>query len=531
VFAGAPRASAVGVGAHVEGGGMTLLRRGHSYGIIAVIVGLLLSSWGISVGQAAPSAKTLPVINIALFSDINTLDPAVSSSFYDRQVMNNIYDKLFDLNSKGKVVKMLATGYKVSKNGLTYTITLRHGVKFQDGTAFNAQAVKFNLDRYRLPTSAPRAAELLPVSSVSAQGKYTVKIKLSAPFSPLISILTDRSGMMASPKAVQSEGANYALHPVGTGPFKFQDRVKGDHITLVRNGSYWRKGYPKARQVVFKIFTDPNTELVNLQSGQVDFMDTVTSQNIATVQHAKSLRLANKSGLGWGGFWLNTKVAPLNNRLVRQAISLLIDRTQFVKVIDGKTASPADSPFGPGDLAYGSWDKAPARNVKKAKQLLSRAHASNLSFTLGVDTAPIDVRATQVIAGMLSAGSITAKTQTFDFPTLLTDLGKHNFQASFVGWSGRPDPDQNAYNHFITGGPFNYGQYSNATTDKYLKAGRRDTSAKKRRADYIKVAKQLQIDVPYVFLIHAHNAFAMKSSVKGFVYVPDGIIRAVGMTK
>jgi peptide/nickel transport system substrate-binding protein len=132
---------------------------------------------------------------------------------------------------------------------------------------------------------------------------------------------------------------------------------------------------------------------------------------------------------------------------------------------------------------------------------------------------------------MLQAGGIKMNIQTEDFPTILDQLGKHNFEAAAVGWSGRPDPDQNSYNDWYTGGPLNYSQYSNATVDKYLAAGRRQLNAAKRKADYAKVAEQLTKDVPYVFLDHPNNSFAMRANVKGYSYVPDGIIRAVGMTK
>jgi peptide/nickel transport system substrate-binding protein len=507
---------------------MTSVGRPH---LFAVVLLALACAALPAAGRAAPSHKTLPIINIALVSDVNTLDPAVSSSFYDRQVMNSIYDKLFDLNAKGHVVPMLATHYTVSKNKLVYTISLRHGVKFQDGTAFNANAVKFNLDRYRSTSSAPRAVELAPVQSVSVVNRYTVRIRLKSAFSPLISILTDRSGMMCSPAAVRKEGDNYALNPVGTGPFKFKERVKGDHITLVRNAHYWRKGYPKARQIVFKIFTDPNAQLVNLQSGQVDFMDSVTSQNIPTVQHSKKLHLVIGPSFSWNGFWLNTKDPVLKNRAVRQAISMLINRKAYNSAINGRTAMPANSPFGPGEFAYGSWDKAPPAQVKAAKVLLSKSHASNVSFSFLTTTAPISIQGAEIIQNMLKAGGITMKIDPENFTTILTQLGNHNFQAAAVGWSGRPDPDQNTYNFFITGGALNYAQYSNATTDRYLNAARHQLNDKKRKADYSRVAKQLQKDVPYVFMNHGKNAFATSAKLKGFTYVPDGIIRTVAMTK
>jgi peptide/nickel transport system substrate-binding protein len=510
---------------------MTGLFRGNRRWLPTFIaIAALLSAWGAPVGRAAP-ARALPTINIGIVSDISTLDPAISSSFYDRQLLNNLTDKLFDLDTKGNIVPMLATGYKVSKDGLTYTIALRKGVKFQDGTPFNADAVKFNLDRYRQPTSAPRAAELKPVDSVTAAGTYSVKIHLTSPFSPLISILTDRSGMMMSPKAIQDEGTNFPLQPVGTGPFKLQERVKGDHITLVRNTSYWRKGFPKAAQIVFHILTDPNAQLVNLLSGQMDFVDSISSQNVAAVQQDKALKLVDRAGFGWGGFWLNTKDPALSSPLVRRAISLLIDRKQYITVVANKVQIPANSPFGPGDLAYGPVDKAPKPDVKAARKLLANAHATNVTFTFDTTTDPVAGEAAQVLQNMLKAGGITMNINPESFPTILTQLGQHNFQAAAVGWSGRPDPDQNAYNHFVTGGPNNFGQYSSPAADKYLNMGRNQTDPKKRKLAYTKLAEQLQKDAPYIFLDHPNNSFGVKAALKGFTYVPDGIIRTVGMTK
>ena len=132
---------------------------------------------------------------------------------------------------------------------------------------------------------------------------------------------------------------------------------------------------------------------------------------------------------------------------------------------------------------------------------------------------------------MLQAGGITIKIVAEDFTTILDQVSKHNFEAAAVGWSGRPDPDQNSYGHFITGGPFNDGQYSSSVVDKYLNLGRTQLDSQKRRAAYARVAEQLASDVPYVFMDHPNNSFAMTARLKGFVYVPDGIIRAAGLTK
>ncbi|MBV9280694.1 MAG: peptide ABC transporter substrate-binding protein [Chloroflexi bacterium] len=487
-------------------------------------------SIGRAAGSAGPAAASGATVNIALNADPPALDPAASSALVDRMVLNSICDKLVDLNSKGKIVPMLATSWKVTKNHLVYTLTLRKGVKFQDGTPFNAQAVKYNFDRNMAPSSI-RAGELAFVQSVTPVGSYSVKISLKAPFSPLMSILTDRSGMMISPKAGAAEGANFRDHPVCTGPFMYQDRVKGDHITLVRNPHYWRKGYPKAAKVVYKIFTDVNTEYVNLESGQVDMTDTLPATEVASVAKSSKLALVNKASMGYQGIWLNVKSPPLNSQAVRQAISMLIDRKALVKVIFGNTAKPGNSPFAPGDLAYDKSDAVPAPDPTKAKQLLAKAHASNVSFTYLTTPDPIATRFAQFVQSELKNGGITMTIQTVDFGTLLNDTTKHNFQAAQLGWSGRPDPDQNIYDFFVTGGKNNSADYSNATVDSLLKQARTINSNAKRKADYDKIMSILHTQVPYVFLYHPNNLFGMSRSVTGFTYVPDGIIRAIGMSK
>lgn len=502
----------------------------------AAIGGLLLTTWANGSGPAAASGSHRAgnagnsTVTLSISADPPALDPSASSSLYDRQVLNSICDKLFDLNSRGRIVSDLATGYKVSKNHLVYTFPLRKGVKFTDGTAFNSAAVKYNLDRDRDPASI-RAGELRYVKSVTTAGPYAVKVELTQPFSPFISILTDRSGMMVSPKQARALGTNFRTDPVCTGPFKYSSRVKGDHITLVRNTHYWRKGYPKAAKIVWKVFTDPNTALVNLQSGQVDMTDTLPSKQVSTIAHSRNFKVINKPSFGYQGIYLNVTAAPLNNKYVRQAISELIDRKTLTRVVLGNTGRPGNSAFGPGDLAFGASDKVPTPNLKKAKQLLSKSGLSNVAFTFKTTTDPVAAEFAQLVQNFLAPAGIKMTIQQEDFGTLLDQTTKHNFQAAALGWSGRPDPDQNIYDFFVTNGKNNSSAYSNATVDKYLNQARSVLSKSKRKADYDKVMSILHSDVPYIFLYHPNNLFGMSTKVKGFTYVPDGIIRTVNLSK
>jgi len=469
-------------------------------------------------------------IVISLNADPPKLDPAQSSAFVDRQVLNNICDKLADIDAQGKIIPMLATEWKISDDKLTYTFTLREGVKFHDGTDFNADAVKANLAR-DMTDKSPRRTELSSVQSVDVVDPKTVKITLKQPFAPFLSVLTDRSGMIVSPKAAQDMGDDFLTKPVCSGPFMFQDRVKGDHITLVRNPNYWQPGLPKAAKLTYKIFTDPNVELVNLRSGQVDFIDSVPAKELPNVQQDSKFAVVNQAGFGYQGIYLNTTKPPLDNKAVRKAIDLLIDRDALVKVVFSGTATPGHSPFAPSQFAFGDSDKYDKPNLDQAKKLLADAGVSNVSFTLKTGTAPVTVQVAQLIQNFLKPAGIDMQIEKLEFGTQLDQTDKGDFQASALGWSGRPDPDLNIYDFMVTGGANNSSQFTNATVDEQLKIARAESDEAKRKAAYDQVMQVLKDEVPYVYLYHQNNVFAMSAQITGYTYVADGIIRAANMEK
>jgi peptide/nickel transport system substrate-binding protein len=502
---------------------------------ILLLAALVLVACG-SAPSGAPAAssggaQSNATITISLNADPPSLDPAFSSAFVDRQVHNSIYDKLVDLDPGGKIVPMLATEWKVSDDGLTYTFTLREGVKFHDGTDFNAEAVKTNLERYKTDEKSTRKNELGAVQSIEATDPKTIKITLKQPFAPFLSVLTDRSGMMVSPKAVTDQKGDIRNQPVGTGPFKYESRVKGDTITLVRNDQYWQSGAPKAAKIVYKILTDPNTALINLKSGQVDFTDSLPPQEVANLKSDSNFAVVNEVGLGYQGIWFNTKAAPLDNKQVRQAIDMLIDRDELVRVLFSGTATPGKSPFAKSNLAFGDSDAYTKPDVEKAKQLLAQAGVPNPSFTLKVGTSAIQAQFGQLVQNFLKPAGIDMQIEKVEFGTLLDQMDNKNYQAAALGWSGRPDPDQNIYDFFVTDGAQNDSAFANPKVDELLKDARTQNDAAKRKADYDQAMQLLHDEVPYVFLYHANNVFGMTNKISGFTYVPDGIIRTVNLDK
>jgi peptide/nickel transport system substrate-binding protein len=475
--------------------------------------------------SATPATTNSGTLYIGLDADPPTLDPNLSSALVDRQVMANIYDTLFALTPDGKIVPNLVASYKVSKDGLTYTFQLQKNVKFQDGTPFNAAAVKFNIERELQPSSA-RRNEVQVIQSVDTPNDNTVVLHLKKPFSPLLGIFTDRAGMMVSPTAVKKEGADYPNHPVGTGPFAFQSRVTGDHITLTANKNYW-KGAPKLQTVTFKVFTDPNVELTNLQSGAVQLIDTVPAQQLASLKQTSNFKVSNTPGLGYQGFYLSCTEAPLNNRYLREAIDAAIDRQTLVNVVFKGEASAGWGPFSSTSPVYNAKQATPPKpNDAKVKQLLKEGgKPSGFSFTLQTANSPVSVEVAQIIQSMLKKDNIDMKIEQLEFGTLLSNNTKHAFQASALGWSGRIDPDQNVYNFWYTGGADNGSNFSDKVVDQLLDQARLEPNMAKRTAIYSQFMDEMHQQDPYIFLYFQNNTYAYSSNLQGFQPYPDGVFR------
>lgn len=469
-------------------------------------------------------------LNISLSADPPNLDPNQSTALVDRQVQNSIFDKLFDLNAKGEVVPMLVDSYEVSSDGKTYTLVLKEGIKFHDGTDFNAEAVKFNLDRYREETSR-RVSELKFVKNVEATDEKTVKITLSQTFSPFLSVLTDRSGMMASPTAVEKEGDQFGNHPVGTGPYVFEEHVKGDHVALKKNADYWN-GTPKLDNVNFMVFTNGTSSVQNLKSGKLDFVDDVPTKEAKVLEKDSNFSLIAKPGMAYQGFYLNTKEAPLDNKYLRQAVNKAINRDSFVKVVFDGYAEPNNSPFYPGNLAYGDSNEYEAPNSDEIKELLAKGgKPDGFSFKMLIGTSPVNESAGSVIQSMLKEYGISVELEKVEFGSLLEKADKGDFQALMNGWSGRPDPDQSFYDFVVTDKPNNYAHISNPELDNLAEQARIETDPAKRKEIYDQAMEIVHDESGYVYIYNDYKRFGISKKVKGFEFIPDGIIRTAKLGK
>lgn len=460
-------------------------------------------------------------VTVGLDADPPRLDPALSTALVDRQVMNQIFDKLVDLDEKLKIVPGIATAWKITNGGLTYTFKIRTGVKFHDGTPLDAAAVKYSLDRNLTLEGSARKGELKSVKEVRVIDPTTVQITLSQPYGPLLAVLTDRAGMIVSPTAAKKAGANFLNDPIGSGPFTFESRKRQDNVTLTANTTYWG-GAPKIDKLVYRPFPDGDVRYANLLSGAVQAITPIDPKDISRLSANTKFRVLNYSGLGFQGIWFNTTRAPFNNKALRQAVAATIDRAAIAKAIFYDTVDPAAGPFPPGTPAYSSAIKVAQPNIPLAK---SRLGGKPLTFTLLTSPGSVTTQLAQLYQAMFAQAGINAKIELVEFGTLLDRADKRNYDALMLGWSGRPDPDGNIYDFFTTGGTNNQAGYSNPAVDSLLAKARAQNAMSARVATYNVALGTILSDSPYTFVYFQKNLVGTSAGLTGLKPIPDGILR------
>jgi peptide/nickel transport system substrate-binding protein len=460
----------------------------------------------------------------------------MARTYVGRIVFASMCDKLVDISPELDIVPQLATEWHWTDDNKGLVMKLRQGVKFQDGEPFDATAVKFNIERHLTLPGSNRKAEISAVTGVEIVDDHTVKLVLSTPFAPLLAALTDRAGMMVSPKAAQS-GADFAAHPVCAGPYKFAERVAQDRIVLTRFADYWNKDAIKFDRLIFLPIPDTTVRLANLQSGGLDLIERVAATDVAAVEKDKKLKLAQITSLAYQGITINLdNGARSKNPLgqdprVRQALELSIDRTALNQVVFNGLFQPGNQWEPPGNPYYVKDLPIPARDVAKAKQLLADAKAPHPTITLMVPTNPETLQAAQVIQAMSGEAGFDIKIQATEFASSLDLAVKGDYEAYLIGWSGRTDPDGNIYNFAACKAPpaLNTTHYCNPEVDKELDAARTAAAPADRLAHYAKVAGRVLNDRPIIYLWHQKWLYAMGAKLSGFTPYPDGLIRPQGI--
>jgi peptide/nickel transport system substrate-binding protein len=486
----------------------------------------------LALGTGARAETTL---RIGLAEDPDILDPTLARTYVGRIVFAAVCDKLFDIDEKLNIVPQLALSHETSADGKEVTIKLRPGVKFHDGEPLDADAAKFSIERHMtLPTSF-RKSELASVDHVEVVDPLTIKLVLKTPFAPLITQLTDRSGMMVSPKAAKKEGDKFGLHPVCAGPYKFVERVAQDRIVFEKFADYWNKDNVFIDRVVFLPIVDPTVRLANLKSGGLDLIERVLATDIKEVRSDPRLVLSTAPSLGYLGLTINiandkNKGALSQSEKVRQALDLSIDREALNLVVFNGEFTPGNQWVSPQHPYYQKAFPMAKRDVEKAKALLKEAGvALPVTVDMMVPKGAENEAVAQVIQSMAAEAGFDLKIRLIEFATSFKQAQAGEFQIFQIDWSGRIDPDGNSYVFLHSKAPQNDGGYSNPEADKAMEDGRLTSDSAQRKAIYEKLAKNVLNDEPIIYLFHRKILIAHTTKLEGYRQMPDGLVRVVGL--
>jgi peptide/nickel transport system substrate-binding protein len=485
------------------------------------------------LGGTATAQTTL---RIGLAEDPDVLDPTFARTYVGRIVFSAFCDKLFDIDEKLNVVPQLALSHETSADGKTVTIKLRPNVKFHDGEPLDAEAAKYSLERHLTMQGSFRRPELAAIDHIEVVDPLTLRLVLKNPFAPLIAQLTDRAGMMVSPKAAKEAGDKFSLKPVCAGPYKFVERVQQDRMVFEKFQDYWNKDNVHIDRVVFLPIVDATVRLANLKSGGLDLIERLLATDIKEVRADTRLKLATVIELGYQGLDLNVANGPASkspigqSNKVRQALDLAIDREALNQVVFNGEMLPGNQWVSPENAYYQKNYPVRPRDVAKAKALLKEAGVTtpfDVDFMVpkGAETQSV----AEVIQAMAAEVGINMKIRVTEFATSLKQGEEGNFQAYLLAWSGRTDPDGNAYIFHKCKAPQNNSAYCNPEVDKLLDESRIPSDMVARKAIYEKLTKIILEDEPKLYLYHRRVLIAHIAKLEGYRQMPDGLVRVVGL--
>jgi peptide/nickel transport system substrate-binding protein len=491
-----------------------------------------------TTAPAAPQPTTAPAataagkpvkggtLTVATQRDATTFDPTKSQDVYSNDIISLTCDTLFEVDDKGQVVGRLVD--KVDNpDPTTYVFTLHKGIKFQDGTDLNADAVKFNFMRHMNDPKSTTIQDWKPIQSIETPDASTVKITLSQPFAPFLSRLTTGLGFVQSPAALQKLGDNLQrdLTGAGSGPYKFVSWEPDNQIILERNPDFWRKDsggdtVNYADRIIFKPFPDENVRLTNIKTGDAQAMaGNPPFKDVASLKQTTDLTLGQAPGLGFQFLFLNTSKAPFDNPAVRRALAYSIDRDQLIQAVDFGNATLATLPI-PASVTWANMKNTPydKRDIDKAKQELASAGVSGpISFSLQISNAsPQLQQIAELIKDQIKDAGFEMDIQLIEFATIVQNGNTGDYEALSLGWSGNVDPDGDTYPLFYTGAGFNFAKYSNPDADKALDAGRTNLDQAKRAQAYMDFQKILLQDQPMIVLLSENQLATVRKNVQNW---------------
>jgi peptide/nickel transport system substrate-binding protein len=478
----------------------------------------------------APSARAqISELRIGIGIDADTLNPQEHTTTLCQNLSDLIQDTLLFQTPDNKLEPRLVTKYEVSKDGLTYTLHLRKGVKFSDGTPFNGKAVKLTFDRALDPKmKVPLRFAITMIKEVTLVDDYTVRIQLKYPFAPFAANLSLTLCSPISPAAIEKYGEDVRQNPVGAGPYILKEWVKGDRIVMVRNENYYGPK-PTVAQLTFKIVPEDATREAMLRSGQIDVCYKPLPSNVAALKTDPNITVEMPLDTRTIFMGLNCKKGVTKDKLVRQAFNYAVDKKAIVSKILFDTAVPMEGPVSPILLGFFKMANQYDYNPEKAKELLKKANF-DFNQTVNMRTPQgrylFDKQVSEAVQAYLQAIGVKVELRTYDWPTyvagLLKPIQETELEVFLLGWGPIIlDADFGLYGQFHSSvnPPAGLGaaHYSNPEYDKMVEASRLEQNPKKRLEILKKASDMVWDDCPWIWLHVEKFVIAYSKKIKGMV--------------
>jgi peptide/nickel transport system substrate-binding protein len=468
----------------------------------------------------------------ALGGEPDKLDPHTTSSSFAFKVLENVYDTLVQPGSDLQMEPALAESWDTSEDLLTWTFTLREGVTFHDGSELTAEDVKASYDRI-IDEELNNAYRFGSVDSVNVVDDLTVEIVLNRPTPNLLTQIGAFKGMAIVSADDIANGFDFEQEANGTGPFTLESFTSGEGIELAKNPEYWGgPDLPRLDAVEFRFIPEESVKLTNLQSGDVDWIDTVPPERIGQLEGDDAVEVGRVAGNDYWYMATNIAREPFSDRNVRRAIAYALDPAEIAQAAKFDAATANETAIPEGSFWY--YDYAPyGQDVEEAQSLLAEAGQDG-GFTMDLmvtNEFPETVTAAEVIASQLAEIGITVEIRTLDFSTWLDEQGQGNFDAFMLGWLGNIDPDGFYYAQHHSEGGFNFHGYSNPDVDELLDQGRTETDQEARKEIYDEAAQLIVDDASYIYFYNPDIVNAWSPSVSGYETRPDNAVRFVETTK
>jgi peptide/nickel transport system substrate-binding protein len=508
---------------------------------LLLLAGLVAAACGNGTTSSSSSSgnKHGDNLRVAIGIDPDTLDPAAQTTTTASQVVDMMAETLVTIDEKGNIKPLLATKWEQAADALSWTFTLRQGVKFQDGSPFNAQAVKVSIDRLLSPSTFKSQPGILGgktgIASVEVVDDSHVRFNLKTKLAPFVAGMTQTNAAILSPASlsVAPNKPEQVSQPVGTGPYKFKDRVAGDHITLTANKDYWGQK-PNYDTQQIKVVPDNVSREALVKSGGTDVAALPPANDIPALQHDSNVKVVLGPSDRTIQVVINTqdsKQPLLQKPEVRQALNYAVDKDAIIKTQLFGAAVALDAPMSKTLFGYCSTGTY-KYNPTKAKQLLQQAGASGMSVKMISPTGRYvqDIQVANAVANNLrDVGLKVEGPGTSDWPTYLGTVNVPPARASadlhLLGWAPAYLDAQQQFEQFYSqrwpSAGLATSYYKNPEVDALIEKANAGTDPNQRKQDYCTAAKTVWNDAPWIFLYNQKYPFVISAKVTNVTGLPN----------